>query len=401
MKVLVSNVGSTSFKYQLFDMTDEAVLAKGKIERVGSPKSFLTHLPTGKESLKSEVDSPDHNASIKIALDMLLDSKYGVIKDLSEISAVGFKTVHAGKISGSVLITEEVMKAMEEFTDLVPLHNPPYMNAIRVFQKTTPGIPLVGVFETAFHQELPPYAYTYSIPYEWYEKHGIKRCGFHGASHRYISEVTPEILGKPKEELRIISCHMGGSSSLCAIKGGKSVDTSMGFSAQTGVPMATRNGDIDPFIIPFIMDKEGLTTDEVRNILVRESGLAGISGVGGDMRDIQEAAAEGNERAALALDVFCYEVKKYIGAYTVAMGGVDAIVFTAGIGENETAVRAKICDGLEAIGAKLDPAKNTRPVKGYFISTDDSKVKLMVVPTNEEIIVARETVKVVNQIKGS
>ncbi|MFQ6110821.1 MAG: acetate/propionate family kinase [Nitrospinota bacterium] len=401
MKVLVSNVGSTSFKHKLLEMDDESVLASGKVERVGGPKGFLSHEAAGREKVTREAQFPDHNAAIKMALELLLDKKHGALKELSEIAAVGFKTVHGGRFTGSLALTEDVLQEMEGLSKLMPAHNPPYVSAIRVFQGLLPGVPLVGVFETAFHRDLPPKAFLYSIPYEWYERFGIRRYGFHGASHRYISERVPEILGKPRDSLKVISCHLGGSSSLCAIDGGRSIDTSMGFSAQAGVSMSTRSGDIDPFIIPYLVERGGLSLEEVRQALVKRGGLLGVSGVSGDVRDLEEAAEKGNERALLALELFCYEVKKYIGAYAAALGGLDALAFTGGIGENGVGVRASICEGLGFLGIELDGQKNLTRGQEAIISREGSAVKVMVVPANEELIVARETLSVVQSQKES
>lgn len=398
MRVLVANVGSTSFKYQLLEMDTETVLASGRAERVGSPKAFISHRARGGEvQFTRELGEADYTKCIDTVIGYLLDKEIGVISRLDEIAAVGFKTVHAGDIYGPVLLDESVMSAMEGYTPVVPLHNPAYINAIRVFERLMPGIPLVGLMETAFHQEMPDYARVYSLPYSWYEKHGVRRYGFHGASHRYVSERAPELLGRPASEIKLVSCHLGGTASLTAVKHGKSIDNSLGFGAQDGIPHSTRPGCFDPFIIFYMMDKEGLTVDDLRRVLQKESGLLGISGVSGDVRDLEEAAAAGNARAELALNVFCYEVKKHIGAYAAAMGGLDAIAFTGGIGERGANVRRRVCEGLEFLGAVLDQERNDacRGSEG-IVSADDARVKILVVPANEEIIVARRTVELMN-----
>jgi len=395
MLILVSNVGSSSYKYQIIDIETEQTLTKGGVERIGNPPSTFTHSAPGKPDLKGEIDAPNHNAAVAHVIKLVLSQEHGVLKDLSELAGVGFKTIFAKGITRSALITEDVIKAMEEYIPLASVHNPPYIASIRAFQELLPEKPLVGVFETWFHEDIPDYAYEFGVPREWLKKYSLRRYGFHGASHRYISERTPQLLGVSSEELKIISCHLGGSSSLCAIKYGKSIDTSMGFSTQSGVIQATRVGDFDPFATLYIMDKEGLTADEIRTILTKNSGVLGISEVSGDMRDVEEAAAEGNDNARLALDAFHYGVKKYIGAYVAALGGVDAIAFAGGIGEKGPESREAICDGLEFMGVKLDPQKNANRKSEGIISADDSRVKVLVVPTNEEIIVARETARVI------
>ncbi len=398
MKIMVSNVGSSSFKYQIIDMDNETTLAKGNIERVGKPNSFFTHYSRDRKIFEKEINVPDHNSAVKNAIETVLDSEFGVLKELSELSGVGFKTVFAKGITGSALINEEVIKALEEYIPLTPFHNPAYIASIRAFQKLLPGKPLVAVFETWFHETIPDYAYIFSVPYDWFEKYGVRRYGFHGASHRYISQRVPQFLGISNEGLKIVSCHLGGSSSICAIKNGKSIDTSMGFSAQSGVMQSNRCGDIDPFIIPYIMDKEGLNTDQIRNILATKSGMMGISGISGDMRDLLESANNGNERAILTINAFHYSIKKYIGAYSAAMGGLDVIVFTGGIGERSARSRYEICNGLEFIGVNIDVNKN-ETIKGEgCISSDDSKVKVLVIPTNEEIIVACETARIIGKL---
>jgi acetate kinase len=397
-KILVVNIGSTSFKYQLLDMDNEVSLARGKLEKVGNKQSPMQHIRSEKMVINRTIDTSLGYAScIKAMIEALLSRQNGVISDLSEIKAIGFKTVHAGEIRKPSLISDEVMKSLHEYSNIVPAHNPPYIRAIQQFQDLLPTIPQVAVFETFFHKEIPDYASTYSIPYEWYEKHRIRKYGFHGASHRYVAETLTKILACSLTGLKIISCHLGGSSSICAVKDGKSLDNSMGFSAQAGIPMSTRCGDIDPFIIPFIMEKEHLSLSEVMNILVKRSGLLGISGISGEVRDLEVMSANDNLRADLALNVFVYTVKKYIGAYSAIMGGLDALIFTGGIGENSINVRTKVCEGLEWFGIELDEGKNQLKSGGNIVSKDKAKVKVLVIPTNEELIVARETVGVLQQ----
>lgn len=395
MKVLIANVGSTSFKFKLFDMPSERVLASGKIERVGQARSPMTYKAEGKEERQQDISCPDQKTSIQTVLKLLTDSQTGVLKSVKELGAVGLKTVHARGINDVVRVDQEVLQRMEEYTPLCPAHNPPYILACKLFLELLPGKPVVGVFEPHFHKTIPEYAYTYGIPQEWAKKYAIRKYGFHGASHRYVSERVPQLLGVPKERLKIISCHLGGSSSLCAIKNGFSVDTSMGFSAQSGVEHATRCGDIDPFLVPFIMDKEKLTTDDVRKFLCKNGGLAGISGIpSGDFRDLEEAALKGDSNAKLAVNVFAYEVVKCIGAYAAVLEGVDAIAFAGGIGENRAEFREEVCRRFRYLGLELDVGKNKLCGQEAVISTDASKVKVVVVKTNEELVVARETVRV-------
>jgi acetate kinase len=397
-KILVVNIGSTSFKYQLFDMDNEVSLARGKFEKVGDKQSPMQHIRSEKILINRTNDtSPGYASCIKAMIEVLLSKEYGVINDLSEINAIGFKTVHAGEIGEPSLINDEIIKSMEQYSNIMPAHNPPYIKAIQQFQILLPTIPQVAVFETFFHKEIPDYAFTYSVPYEWYEKHRIRKYGFHGASHRYVTERLAKILGCSLIGLKIISCHLGGSSSICAIKDGKSLDNSMGFSAQAGIPMSTRCGDIDPFIIPFIMEKESLSFSEVMNLLVKRSGLLGISGISGEVRDLEVMSAKKKLRADLALNVFVYTVKKYIGAYIAIMGGLDAVIFTGGIGENSINIRKKVCEGLEWFGIELDEEKNQSKSEGNIISKDKAKVKILIIPTNEEWIVAQETLKVLHQ----
>ncbi len=396
MKILVCNIGSTSLKYQLFSMPDETVLAKGRIERVGSQMSPLQHW-TANGAVEKETPIPTYKDAVQTALSLLTDPQLGCLEKLDEISGVGFKTVHAGDVRGAVPLTEDVLAKMEEYTPAVPAHNPPYLRAIRLFQELLPNTPLVGVFEPHFHVTMPEYAAIYGIPYEWTTRFGIRRYGFHGASHHYVSERVPQLLGVPSDSLKIISCHLGGSSSLCAIDGGKSVDTSMGFSAQSGLFMARRSGDFDLFAIPFLQSK-GLTQEEIFDGLSRNGGLLGISGISEDMRDLEEAAAQGNARAQLAIDAFVYGVKKTIGSYVAVLNGLDVLAFTGGMGERGAHVRARICRNLDYLGIYLDEQLNAACFgKEGIISPSDASVKVMVIPANEEIIVARETGAVINK----
>ncbi len=396
MKVLVVNSGSSSIKYQLFDMTDESVLAKGLVERIGISDSIINHYPSGKNPVITHQDIPNHRVGIKLMMDALLHPDYGVIKDISEIAAVGHRVVHAGeKFSGSVLLTDEVMDALKECIELAPLHNPPNILGIEVCKELCPRLPQIGVFDTAFHQTIPECAYLYGIPYKYYKKYKVRRYGFHGTSHKYVAQRAAEILEKPLEELKVITCHLGNGSSITAVKNGVSIDTSLGFGTVAGIIMGTRCGDVDPAVIPFLMDKENLTVEDINKILYKESGLLGLSeGISSDKRDLREKANQGDERAIRTISVFTYGIKKYIGAYAAAMGGVDAIVFTAGIGENSKETRAETCEGLEFLGVKIDPEKNKVRAREAIVSNDDSKVKIMVIPTNEELMIAKDTAEI-------
>ena len=395
MKVLVVNCGSSSIKYQLINMENEEVMAKGYLEKIGLPDSFLTHKVNG-EKYRIEKVITNHEEGIKLVLDQLLDKNYGVIKDLKEIDAVGHRVVHGGeKFSDSVIITDEVIDAMKECIPLAPLHNPAGITGIEACKKVLPNVPMVGVFDTAFHQTIPEEAYIYAIPYEYYEKYRIRKYGFHGTSHKFVSRRVAELMGKPVEDLKIITCHLGQGGSLCAVKGGKSVDTSMGLTPLAGIPMGTRCGDIDPSIVTFLMKQENLTPDEMDTILNKKSGKLGISGVSFDDRDIEKAAAEGNQRAKLAIDTFAYQVLGFIGRYAAQMNGVDVITFAGGVGENGPEVRSKICNSLEFLGVKIDEEKNKVRGKECEISTPDSKVKVYIVPTDEELMIARDTMNLV------
>ena len=393
MKILVANVGSTSFKYRLFDMANETALAEGRIERIGDAASPVEH-QIGQTHEVLNVPVPDYPAAIQDVISRLVDPQTGVLKSLSDLDAVGFKTVHMRGEPGAYRLTEDILQRMADYNDLAPAHNPPYIQAIRIFQECYPEIPLVGLFEPAFHTTIPDYAYIYSVPYAWYETYGIRKYGFHGASHRYVSERVAQRLGHRAEGLRLISCHLGGSASLCAVKDGKSIDTSMGFSAQEGIINSTRNGSIDPFIIPFIMDRENLSTDDIRRILCKESGLLGISGLSGDVRDLEDAIREGNDRARLAIEALCYGIKKEIGAQVAALGGLDALAFAGGIGERGAGVRTRICTGLECLGIRLDANKNADGPGERIISSPDGPVQVFIIKTDEEKIVARATTAV-------
>ena len=395
MNILVINCGSSSLKYQLINSETEGVLAKGLCERIGID-GMLTYQPEGGEKEKSEIAMPTHTEAINAVLAALTNEKSGVIKSLSEVGAVGHRVVHGGeKFTSSCLINDESMKAIEECNDLAPLHNPANLIGIRACQELMPGVPMVAVFDTAFHQTMPDVAYTYGIPYEYYEKYKVRRYGFHGTSHSYVSKRTAEIVGKPYDQMKIIVCHLGNGASISAVNCGKSVDTSMGLTPLEGLVMGTRSGDLDPAIIDFVGKKEGLSLDEMNEALNKKSGMLGISGVSSDGRDLEAAAETGNKRAQLALDVFDYRVIKYIGAYAAAMNGVDAIAFTAGIGENNIKMRKDVCSSLTYLGVKLDEEKNNVRGEERIISADDSKVQVLLVPTNEELAIARETLALV------
>lgn len=398
MIVLVVNCGSSSLKYQLVNMDNEEVMAKGVVEKIGLSDSLLTHKWNGqKKEIQQSI--PDHQVAVKLVLDILTDAECGVIKSMDEIDAVGHRVVHGGEeFACSTLITDEVMKALEKCSAMAPLHNPPNIIGINACKAIMPNVPQVGVFDTAFHQTMPAKAFMYGLPYELYKEDGIRRYGFHGTSHRYVAGQVAKVMGVPVEKLRIINCHLGNGSSLAAIKYGKCVDTTMGFTPLAGVLMGTRCGDIDPAIVLNVMDKHNLSTKEMDALMNKKSGVLGISGVSSDFRDLGDAASQGNERAQLALDMFHYQVRKLIGALAVAMEGVDVITFTAGVGENGIEDRAAICQGLEFLGAKLDPERNNVRGKDTLISTDDSTVKMYVIPTNEEIMIARDTKDIVSNI---
>ncbi|MEA1975195.1 MAG: acetate kinase [Bacillota bacterium] len=396
MKILVINCGSSSLKYQFINMENEDVLAQGLVERIALEGSRLKHETPkfGKKVIEDEMT--DHRVALKHVLDALVNEEYGAIKDLSEIDAVGHRVVHAGeKYASSVIITEDVMNALKECIELAPLHNPPNIMGIEAIQELLPGVVNVGVFDTAFHQTMPKKSFIYPLPYKYYEEYGVRRYGFHGTSHRYVSQRAADMMGKNIKDLKLISCHLGNGASVAAIKNGKSVATSMGFTPLEGLAMGTRTGDLDPAIVTFIMSKENLTPREMDNIMNKKSGVLGISGVSSDFRDIEGAAADGNERAQLALDTFDLRVKKYVAAYAAIMGGVDGIIFTAGLGENSADNRKEIMNGLEFMGAEIDIEENNVRGVEKFINTKDSKVKVMVIPTNEELMIARDTKELV------
>ncbi len=388
MKVLVANLGSTSFKYRLFDMTSEHQLARGGIERIGAEQSpCFVEIAGHRQELTAPV--PDHAVAVRQCLDQLTDPATGCLQDAKEVAAIGFKAVHGGRFSGVQRVTPELLAAMEELNDVAPAHNPPYIRAMRLLAERLPDIPLVAAFETGFHLTNEPRVRTYGAPYEWSEKYYVQRWGFHGASHRYIGWRTAWLLGR--DDLRVISCHLGGSSSLCAIRGGKSVATSMGMSPQSGLSQNNRVGEFDPFALPYLMRVTGKTLEQLLEDLACRGGLLGVSGVSGDMRDLEEAAAAGNERAKLALDMYTTEIRRYLGAMLVELGGADVLAFTGGIGENGATVREAVCAGLEQLGIELDPALNATARSEMKISAEGSRVQVWVVPTNEELIVARQT----------
>jgi acetate kinase len=399
MKVLVINCGSSSLKYQVLDMTNEQLLCKGLVERIGMDGSIITHEKIGQDKFVNETPMQDHKDAIAIVLEAIQNADHGVVKDMNEIGAVGHRVVHAGeKFAKSVLINDEVIKALEECVELAPLHNPPNLLGIAACQQLMPNTPMVGVFDTAFHQTMPPESYIYAIPYEFYERHGIRRYGFHGTSHKYVAERASDMLNVNLDDLKIITCHLGNGASVSAIKRGKCIDTSMGFTPLEGLVMGTRSGDIDPAIVTFIREKENLEQGEANEILNKKSGVLGISGVSSDFRDLEAAAEEGNERAQLALKVFAHKVRFYIGAYIAEMNGVDAIVFTAGVGENDIGMRDIICNDLGNLGIKLDLVKNKVRGKETIISREDSRVKILLIPTNEELMIARDTYNIVNEL---
>ena len=395
MNVLVVNCGSSSLKYQLIDSVTEEVLAKGLCERIGID-GVLTHQPAGKIKVKMDAPMPDHTVAIQLVLEQLTDENNGVISSLDEIGAVGHRLVHGGeKFACSTIITDEVIEAMEECNPFAPLHNPANLIGVNVCRQLMPNTPMAGVFDTAFHQTMPKKAYLYGISKDYYEKYGVRRYGFHGASHMFVSQRTAEILGKDIKDLKIIVCHLGNGASISAVKGGESIDTSMGLTPLEGLIMGTRSGDIDPGAMEFIAEKENLDIKEVLQILNKKSGVLGMSGVSSDFRDLSAAAEAGNEWAQVALEAFAYRVAKYVGAYVAAMNGVDAIAFTAGIGENDGGMRADVCDYLGYLGVEIDAEANKVRGEEKIVSTPDSKVAVLCVPTNEELAICRETVRLV------
>ncbi|WP_312811994.1 acetate kinase [Sedimentibacter sp.] len=392
MNVLVINCGSSSLKYQLINMNDESVLAKGLVERIGIEGSVLKHEKTGQNKVVIEEVMKNHKDAINLVLKALVDENHGAVKDLGEVDAVGHRVVHGGeKFAGSVVITDEVVNAMKECIELAPLHNPPNIIGIEACQELLPDVPMVGVFDTAFHQTMPAESYIYPLPYELYEEMGIRRYGFHGTSHKYVSERVAALTGKSLEGMKIVTCHLGNGASLTAIKDGKSFDTTMGMTPLEGLVMGTRCGDIDPAIVTYLINNKKMTAEQVDNLMNKKSGVLGISGVSSDFRDIEAAAKEGNERAQLALEKFDYTVRKYIGSYAAAMGGLDVVVFTAGLGENSASNRCNICKGLEFLGIEIDDCRNDIRGQEVEISKQGSKVKVFVIPTNEEVMIARDT----------
>ncbi len=398
MKILVLNCGSSSIKYQFISMTTEKVLAKGQVERIGTNHAVLTHFFEDGKSAKVVSDIPDHNKAIEVVISTLTNTDYGVIRDKQEIKAIGHRVVHGGeKFASSVFITDEVKDKIHDCIELAPLHNPHNFRGINACAELLPGVPQVAVFDTAFHQTMPPHSYLYALPYSEYQVHNIRRYGFHGTSHRYVSERAAKLLKTKPDQIKVITCHLGNGCSISAIDKGKSVDTSMGFTPLEGLVMGTRCGDIDPAIMFYIASKQGLSVSEIDNLLNKHSGLDGISGISNDMREILKQMNAGNERAKLAVDIFCYRLKKYICAYYGVMNGADALIFTAGIGENADQIREITCTGLECIGIKLDAAKNKNTIgTEALISGKSSKIDVFVIPTNEELIIARDTRKIVD-----
>lgn len=400
MKILVINAGSSSLKYQLMDSETHDVLAKGLCERIGIDGALTHKVPSRNLKWENKTAMPTHAEAIQAVLGAITNPEHGVLKDMKEIDAVGHRVVHAGEeFSSSVLITDGVMNALEQCIPLAPLHNPANITGIRACQAVLPGVPMVGVFDTAFHQSMPPKAYLYALPYEYYTEDHIRRYGFHGTSHLYVSRRAAEMLGRPIEELKIVTCHLGNGSSICAVQGGKSVDTSMGFTPLAGLAMGTRCGDIDVSILEYLAQNRGITLDEVMGILNKKSGVLGISGISSDFRDIEGAAEGGNQRAQLALDLFAYQVSKFIGAYAAAMGGVDVVTFAGGVGENGPETREAIVRSLGFMGIKIDPAKNNTRGKECDISADGAAVRTLVVPTDEEMVIAMDTADIVNARK--
>jgi acetate kinase len=403
MKVLVINAGSSSLKYQLYDMRDESVLASGRVERIGMDSSIVTHEPVDKPEVRKVSEILDHVAAVKQVIKMLTNPEFGAITNLNEIEAVGHRIVHGGEaFSSSVLVTQEVKLEIRRLFDLAPLHNPAHMMGILAVETNLPEVPQAVVFDTAFHQTMPNTSYLYPIPTVLYRRHKVRRYGFHGTSHSYVSAHAAVYLEKPLESIKMITCHIGNGASCTAILNGKSFDTSMGMTPLEGLMMGTRSGDIDPAIVPFVMNKEELTLNEVNSMLNKHSGMLAISGISSDMREVTDAMVEGDKNAKLAFDMYAYRVKKYIGAYAAAMNGVDTIVFTAGVGENSVALRKAICEGISFLGIELDEERNSERRKDIReITTDSSRVKVLVVPTNEELLIARDTYNLVKQKDAS
>ncbi|MEW6014416.1 MAG: acetate kinase [Candidatus Zixiibacteriota bacterium] len=399
MNILVLNCGSSSIKYQLFNMDQEFTLAKGMVSRIGMTGAVVSHKPFDRPEVKVSGEILDHIVATSYVISILLSANHGVIKDKSEIHAVGHRVVHGGeRFTQSVLITDEVLSEIRNLIDLAPLHNPHNIRGIQACKKTLPNIPQVAVFDTAFHHQMPPSAYVYGIPYILYKKYGIRRYGFHGTSHYFVSQRAADIIGKPLSELKVITCHLGNGASIAAVDRGVSIDTSMGFTPLEGLLMGTRSGDLDPAVILHIMGREELSLHEANTLLNKHSGLIGISGVSSDMREIIEAAHSGHTNAKLGLDIYCYRLRKYIGSYAAAMNGLDALVFTAGVGENSPVVRELTCQGLEFLGAGIDPERNNGAIgKEMVISRDDARVKILAIPTNEELVIARDTKNIISK----
>lgn len=396
MKILVLNCGSSSIKYQLIETDSKEALAKGQVERIGMSSAVLTHEPKDKEKISIVGEILDHSIAMEYVVAVLLSPNHGVITDRKEIDAVGHRVVHGGEtFSGSILITDEVLRALKDNIELAPLHNPPNLKGIAAAKEHLPNIPQCGIFDTAFHSSMPPHAYLYGIPFKLYKRYKIRRYGFHGTSHRFVSKRAAILIDKPFEELKLITAHLGNGGSMAAIKNGKSIDTSMGFTPLEGLLMGTRSGDLDPSIVTYVMGKEGLTISETNALLNKHGGLVGISGESSDMREIEQAVEEGDKKSKYAFDVFTYRIKKYIGAYAAAMGGVDAVVFTGGIGENSVKVRNDVCSDLEFLGIKLDDERNENPVGNAILTTDDSTTKVLRIPTNEELVIAMDTEQIV------
>jgi acetate kinase len=394
MKVLVINCGSSSLKYQFIDMADEQVLAKGLCERIGMERSYTKHARDDEEPVTTEVEIKDHSDAIMRVVSMLMDPEHGVIADVSEISAVGHRVVHgAEQFSDSTVIDESVLNGIKDCIELAPLHNPPNIIGIEACEKLLPGTPNVAVFDTAFHQTMPKKAYLYALPYDYYQKHRIRKYGFHGTSHKYVAERVAMHLKRPLKELKVVTCHLGNGSSICAVDGGKSVETSMGYTPLDGLMMGTRCGSIDPAIVTWLMEKEGIDAQRINDIMNKNSGMIGVTGLSSDFRDVTAAMETGDKRAILGMEMFTYQVRKYIGQYAAAMGGIDALVFTAGIGENVQHVRMSIVKGLEFLGIEVDPVKNEVRARDCDISTPSAKVRTYVIATNEELAIARDTAR--------
>jgi acetate kinase len=392
---MICNIGSTSFKFQILDMNDESVIARGSTERVGQDDAIIAYFDADKKVFENIEALPSHREAVQHALNFLTSGANPLLKSLEEIDGIGFKTIQAGDKNGSVLLENDVLQAMEDYKELAPAHNPPYLTAIYMFKEILPSTPLVGVFEPGFHIHIPEYARIYGTPYEWYEKYGVRKYGYHGASHNFVTSETVRVLGLPPDNHKIITCHLGGSSSLCAYQNGRSIDTTMSFTPQSGLIQGTRIGDLDPFVLPYMMNKKGLTLEEALKECSKNGGLAGISGISADMREINQAIEEGNQRARLAKERFIYDIKRYIGEFIVIMEGLDAVTFTGGIGQRDAGLRYEVLKSLGFLGLSLDAARNEN--HETVISADDSKIKALVLETNEEIVVARETLKVIQE----